>query len=82
MLMLYRPSHTDIRAPGSSRLAEYESFTFTLEEGRSASGRNQTDQEWLAYLYEHPATQPHWGNYVKGAAYFARIKCGPQIKLA
>ena len=80
MLMLYRPSQTD-RVRGSSTSADYESFTFTLADGPSALDGDKTENEWLDYLYEHPAPQPHWGNYVKGAAYFARIKCGQQIKL-
>jgi galactokinase/CTP:molybdopterin cytidylyltransferase MocA len=32
----------------------------------------------LSYLYEHPAPTPHWSNYVKGAAYFARLNSGAQ----
>ena len=80
MLMLFRPSQTD-RVRGASTSAEYGPFAFTLEEGPSLQDRDRTENEWLAYLYEQPAPMPHWGNYVKGAAYFTRIKCGPQINL-
>src|SRR4030095_12503916 len=58
MLILYRPSQTD-RVRGSSTAAEYESFAFTLDEGPSVLDRAQTELEWLDYLYEHPAPQPH-----------------------
>src|SRR6185503_11492461 len=53
MMMLYRPSQTD-RVRGSSTAAEYESFAFTLTDGPSVLDRDQTELEWLDYLYEHP----------------------------
>lgn len=80
MLMLYRPSPTD-RVRGSSTLGDYPAFAFTLAEGPPLSTSDQPEVDWLTYLYEHPAPIPHWSNYVKGASYFARIKCGAQIRL-
>jgi len=80
MLMLYRPSLTD-RVRGSSTLENYPPFAFTLTEGPPVSTSDQAEVDWLTYLYERPAPVPHWGNYVKAAAYFARIKCGAKIRL-
>jgi N-acetylgalactosamine kinase len=75
MLMLYRGSETD-RVRGASTLKEYPSFAFTFAEGPMLGTSGDAEADWLSYLYEHGAPAPHWGNYVKGAAYFARIKCG------
>jgi len=80
MLMLYRPSQTD-RVRGSSTLEDYPAFAFTLTEGPPPSTSDRTEIDWLTYLYEHPAIESHWSNYVKGAAYLARINCGEQIPL-
>ena len=74
MLMLYRGSSTD-RVSGASTLKEYLPFSFALSEGPPLSTSGNAEADWLAYLYEHGTPVPHWSNYVKGAAYFARIKC-------
>jgi galactokinase/CTP:molybdopterin cytidylyltransferase MocA len=75
MLMLYRGSETD-RVRGASTLKEYSSFVFTFAEGPTLGTSSDVEADWLSYLYEHGAPVPHWSNYVKGAAFFARIKCG------
>ena len=80
MLMLYRRSQSD-SVRGSSTSEEYTPFEFTLAEGPPVSGSDQAEAGWLTYLYEQPAPQPHWSNYVKGAVYFARIKYGAPIQL-
>jgi galactokinase/CTP:molybdopterin cytidylyltransferase MocA len=75
MLILYRSSASDcIR--GASTLDAYSPFSFTLAEGPTVSTSGNADADWLSYLYEHPATTPHWGNYVKGAVFFACLNCG------
>ncbi len=79
MLMLYRGSATD-RVRGASTLKEYPPFSFTFTEGPLLGTSGNAESDWLSYLYEHPACAPHWSNYVKGAAYFARIKCGAQAQ--
>jgi len=79
MLMLYRGSQTD-RIRGASAFGEYQPFVFTFHEGPSLDLNGETETSWLSYLYEHHASAPHWSNYVKGAAYFARIKYGVQLQ--
>ena len=75
MLMLYRGSETN-RVRGSSTLNEYSSFAFTFAEGPTLGTSGDAEADWLSYLYEHDAPVPHWSNYVKGAAFFARINYG------
>jgi galactokinase len=75
MLMLYRGSATD-RVRGASTLKEYPHFSFTLSEGPPLHTSGDAEADWLAYLYAHGTAVSHWSNYVKGAAYFARLKCG------
>jgi galactokinase/CTP:molybdopterin cytidylyltransferase MocA len=79
MLMLYRSSKTD-RVRGASTLEEYQPFVFAFQEGPSLDTKSEAETSWLSYLYEHPASAPHWSNYVKGAVYFARVKCGVQVQ--
>ena len=79
MLMLYRGSAID-RVRGASALKEYPPFSFTLTEGPPLGTSGNAESDWLSYLYEHPAYAPDWSNYVKGAAFFARIKCGAQVR--
>src|SRR4051794_964584 len=80
MLMLYREASTD-RVRGASTFEEYSPFDFTLGAGPSLRGRGNAEVDWLSYLYENSPPAPHWGNYVKGAAYFARVQCDEQIRL-
>jgi len=77
MVMLFRASDQG-RVRGASTRAAYAQFDFKLSEGPSISERAWTEDDWLAYLYGRPAPAPHWGNYVKGAAFFARQKYGKQ----
>lgn len=79
MLMLYHASSTD-RVRGASTLKEYSPFAFTLSAGPSLRGKSEAEADWLSYLYENAAPAPNWGNYVKGACFFARVKCGEHIR--
>jgi len=75
MLMFYRSSSSD-RVRGASTLEDYAPFAFTLAEGPPGGTDGATETNWLSYLYGHAAPAPHWSNYVKGAAYFVRLKFG------
>jgi galactokinase/CTP:molybdopterin cytidylyltransferase MocA len=78
MLMLYRPVETEL-VRGASTSQVYPPIAFTLSEGPSLVESPGAEDDWLSYLYENTPI-PHWDNYVKGAAYFARIKFGQQIR--
>ncbi|HEX7317590.1 MAG TPA: NTP transferase domain-containing protein [Pyrinomonadaceae bacterium] len=75
MLMLYGPSETG-RVRGASRHADYAPFDFSLEAGPPARGGESYEADWLSYIFEGETPAPHWGNYVKGSAFFARVKFG------
>jgi len=79
MLMLVRRSDQD-RVRGASTAKEYSSFSFELSDGPNGAGNVEVDSAWLSYLFEHPASAPHWSNYVKGPAYFSRIQLGDKLK--
>jgi galactokinase/CTP:molybdopterin cytidylyltransferase MocA len=79
MLMLYRGSTND-RIRGASTLNDYPPFSFTLSEGPALGERDNTEADWLSYLYEHASSVPNWSNYVKGAAFFARTECGAEAR--
>ena len=79
MLMLYRGSATDL-VRGASTLKEYAPFSFTFSEGPTLGRSGDAVADWLSYLYEQGTPVSHWSNYVKGAAYFARIKCGVKVR--
>src|SRR6476469_7190123 len=80
MLMLFRASETN-RVRGASTSQAYPDVSFTLAEGPSPTITGNTKEDWLSYLYENPTPVPNWDNYVKGAAYFARMKFGEQAKM-
>ncbi len=77
MLMLYRSSQTD-RVRGASTASEYAPFSFVLSDGPDSYHQNLST-EWLAYLYEHPASASHWKNYVIGPAYHRRMHFGKRL---
>lgn len=79
MLMFFRASSTD-RVRGASTIEDYPPFAFTLAEGPPWGTGGDTEADWLSYLFGHAAPAPHWGNYVKAAAYFVRLKCGAQTQ--
>ena len=78
MLMLYGPSETG-RVRGASMHADYAPFDFSLEAGPPAGGGESYEADWLSYVFEGGAPAPHWGNYVKGSAFFARVKFGERL---
>ena len=80
MLMLYRGSETE-RVRGASTSPACPPAAFTLAQGPSLPASGSAEDDWLSYLYEISAPVPHWDNYVKGAAHFARIKFGQQTRL-
>ena len=59
---------------------DYRPFSFTLSEGPALGTRDNAEAGWLSYLYEHASSVPHWSNYVKGAAFFARIERGAKTR--
>jgi galactokinase/CTP:molybdopterin cytidylyltransferase MocA len=75
MLILYRGSESDC-VRGASTLDAYPPFSFSLAEGPPVTTSPNAEADWLSYLYDHPAREPHWSNYVKGAVFFTRIGCG------
>lgn len=79
MLMLYRGSETD-RVRGASTSRAYSPIAFTLDHGPAPPASGSSEDVWLSYLYQNSAPAPHWDNYVKGAAYFAGMKFGRQVR--
>lgn len=75
MTMLCRASETG-RVRGASTLAAYAAFDFEIEDGPAPSDVHDLPRQWLSYLQAARAPTPHWGNYVKGALFFARLKYG------
>ncbi|HWX40017.1 MAG TPA: galactokinase family protein [Blastocatellia bacterium] len=68
MFMLFRAVPDD-RIRGASSLGIYPPFEFRLADG-------PLNTSWLDYLHSRPLPEPHWSNYVKGAAYYARLNHG------
>jgi N-acetylgalactosamine kinase len=68
MFMLFRPAPDD-RIRGASTLDTYPPFEFRLADG-------PLNTSWLDYLHNRPLPEPHWSNYVKGAANYVRLKHG------
>jgi N-acetylgalactosamine kinase len=77
MLMLYRVSETGL-VRGASMHEDYPPFDFDIGEG-PAGETGAFSSAWTSYLYETPAPTPHWGNYVKGSCFFARVKFGGKL---
>jgi galactokinase len=77
MLMLYRAAR-DQRVRGASTREAYAPFVFDLGDGPRPD--DAAEQAWLAYLINSAIPAPHWSNYAKGAAYFARLKYGERIR--
>ncbi len=72
MLMAFRVSHHE-QVRGASLNSEFAPFTFALTEAP------EPDADWHEWLYERPVPAPHWGNYVKGAVFFARHLYGSRV---
>src|SRR5262249_29224270 len=78
MLMMYRESDAP-RIRGASCNPGYASFDFNLDDPFSAPSKD-VDVEWLSYLSSYSTPPAHWGNYVKAAVEFSRLKYGPQLQ--
>jgi galactokinase/CTP:molybdopterin cytidylyltransferase MocA len=78
MIMLYRASDSP-RLRGASSDKRYPAFDFHFGDEASNSRSNDSETDWLSYLYNHPAPSPHWANYVKGSVEFARLKYGQRL---
>ncbi|HUS13369.1 MAG TPA: NTP transferase domain-containing protein [Pyrinomonadaceae bacterium] len=79
MLMLYRGNETG-RVRGASTARAYPPIAFALDQEPAHPVSGSLEDAWLSYLYQNSAPAPHWDNYVKGAAYFARMKFGGQVQ--
>jgi galactokinase len=77
MLLAYRAASDD-SVRGASTLGEYEPFGFSLSESPLPSAAGSED--WLSHLQRMKQPQPHWGNYVKGAAFFAAAKHAGRLR--
>jgi galactokinase/CTP:molybdopterin cytidylyltransferase MocA len=78
MLMLYGPSEMG-RVRGASMHVDYAPFVFSLEDGPTARGEEYYEADWLSYVFGGDTPAPHWGNYVKGSAFFGRMKFGRRV---
>ena len=78
MLMMYRESDA-ARIRGASCNPGYVSFDFNLDDPFSAPSKD-IEVEWLSYLSSYSTPPAHWGNYVKAATEFSRLKYGPRLQ--
>ena len=78
MIMLCRPAQAG-RVRGSSSLPGCDSLTFDLAEAPAGAALHENGREWTHFLYLRSTPAPHWGNYVRGAVYFARMKYGERV---
>lgn len=79
MILFFRPS-ADGRVRGITTLPDCDSLDFALEDAPAGSGVCDDGHEWTHFLYLRPPRAAHWGNYVRGATFFARIKHGDRIR--
>ncbi len=79
MTLLFRPA-ADGRVRGSSTLPGCDPLEFDLAEAPAGSGVHDNGHEWTHYLYLRPTPPADWGNYLRGAAFFARMKYGERVR--
>lgn len=79
MVMLCRPSDTG-QVRGASALDEHSGFKFELSAGPEVADGADMEAHWLSYLYSRELPAPHWGIYVEGAVYLARLKYGGRVR--
>jgi galactokinase len=72
MVMVFRAAD-DALVRGASMSAGFSSFEFSLPDEPMAGA------SWEHHIFNRPSPTPHWGNYVKGAAYYAGLKYGAAI---
>ena len=71
MYMVYRANNDGV-IRGASMNSSFDSFTFKINEGMEAIGR-----EWNEFVFSRPVPISHWSNYVKGAVFFTLTKDVP-----
>jgi galactokinase/CTP:molybdopterin cytidylyltransferase MocA len=79
MILLCRASESG-HVRGASTLKNYAPFSFELSEGPSGSEVSEVERAWVSYVYSQPTPPAHWGNYVKGPVFYARVKYGDQVQ--
>jgi galactokinase len=77
-LMLYRKSAEPL-IRGDSSSPNYGPSCFDLLKVNGIASSDNIEAEWLSILSGLGTPEPHWQNYIKGAAAFARAKFGTQI---
>ncbi len=79
MVLLFRPSDSGcIR--GASTLEGCSPLTFDLRDGPAPEAQVGTEQDWERTLFARPTPDAHWGNYIRGAVFFARFKYGERVR--
>jgi hypothetical protein len=67
---------SDGQGARSFHLAALPPFSYSLAQGPAVNTSGDAEADWLSYLYEQPAKESHWANYIKGAVFFTRITGG------
>ncbi len=79
MILFFRPSENG-RVRGISTLPGCDPLSFDLADAPPGSGMHDNAHEWTHYLYMRSTPAAHWGNYARGAIFFARMKHGERIR--
>lgn len=79
MLIIFRAS-TDGQVRGASTNEAFAPFTFALGEAPASQCIGNVEEEWTRWLFAQAAPAPHWGNYVKGAIFLARLLHGDRVR--
>jgi galactokinase len=78
MWMLFRPAPDNI-VKAASTLSGCDPFRFSLLDDLVQNPEEGAEGDWEAALFRSPAPPPHWGNYIRGAAFFCRCKFGSRV---
>ncbi len=78
MVLLFRPSEEG-RIRGATTLPGCVPFSFGLRDGPVPAADADTEQLWERALFARPAPDADWGNYIRGAVYFAHFKYGERV---
>jgi galactokinase len=79
MVLLFRSSDGGV-VRGATTLQGCMPFSFDINSGPTRGSGLDTDQEWERALFSQPAPPAHWGNYIRGAVYFACFKHGERVR--
>jgi len=77
-LMMYRRSREGLVRSVSTN-AKYEASSFHFEAQKVPTFGENTEADWLSFLFDHGTPKPHWQNYIQGAVTFACGKFGREI---